>query len=214
MPELNFRVTGVSVVEFAASPMLGFQLSVDGAPENVRGIALRAQIQLEVARREYSPAEKANLRDLFGVPERWGQTLRPMLWTHVQTTVPQFSEKSSIELQVPCTFDFNVAATKYFYGLNDGEIPLTFLFSGTIFEADPDGAVRVAPIPWDKESRFRLPVSVWRAMMDAYYPNTAWLCLRRDVFARLNEFKTRNGIPTWEIALERLLAEASKAVPV
>jgi hypothetical protein len=43
-------------------------------------------------------------------------------------------------------------------------------------------------------------------MMDEYYPNSAWLSLRRDAFERLYEFKVRNGLPTWEQALERLLA--------
>ena len=63
----------------------------------------------------------------------------------------------------------------------------------------------VAPIPWDKEARFNLPVKVWREMMDIYYPNSAWLCLRRDVFERLYEYKVKHGIPTWEQALENML---------
>jgi hypothetical protein len=42
-------------------------------------------------------------------------------------------------------------------------------------------------------------------MMDCYYPNSAWLSLRRDVFDRLFQFKTQNGIPTWEQALEKML---------
>jgi hypothetical protein len=84
-------------------------------------------------------------------------------------------------------------------------VPLAFLFSGTVFYADGAGALQVAPIPWDKESRFRLPVKSWREMMDIYYPNSAWLCLRRDVFERLYQFKVEHGIPTWEQALERVL---------
>ena len=63
----------------------------------------------------------------------------------------------------------------------------------------------MAQIPWDREARFRLPVRVWKDMMDTFYPNTAWLCLRRDVFDRLLEFKSRNGLPTWEQAVERML---------
>ena len=42
-------------------------------------------------------------------------------------------------------------------------------------------------------------------MMDEHYPNTAWLCLRRDVFERLHQYKTDRGIPTWEQALESML---------
>ena len=32
-------------------------------------------------------------------------------------------------------------------------------------------------VPWHLESRFRLPVSVWRELMDAYFPNSGWLRL-------------------------------------
>jgi hypothetical protein len=110
-----------------------------------------------------------------------------------------------VDLPVPCTFDFNVAATKYFHGLADGDVPLSFLFSGTVFYADADDDLQVAPIPWDKEARFRLPVKAWHEMMDIYYPNTAWLCLRRDVFESLYQYKVARGIPTWEQMLESIL---------
>jgi len=111
---------------------------------------------------------------------------------------------------VPCTFDFNVAATKYFHGLSGGDVPLTFLFSGTVFYADAHGTLQVAPIPWDKEARFRLPIKAWNEMMDIYYPNTAWLCVRRDVFERLYQYKISNAIPTWEETLEALLPMLEK----
>ena len=52
---------------------------------------------------------------------------------------------------------------------------------------------------------FRLPVRAWKEMMELYYPDTNWLCLRRDVFDRLYRYKMRLGLPTWEQALERLL---------
>jgi len=110
-----------------------------------------------------------------------------------------------VDLPVPCTFDFNVASTKYFHGLADGEVPLNFLFNGTVFYADGNGALQVAPIPWDKETSFRLPVKAWKEMMDIYYPNSAWLCLRRDVFEQLYQYKVDNGIPTWEQVLEKIL---------
>jgi len=42
-------------------------------------------------------------------------------------------------------------------------------------------------------------------MMDHYYPNTAWLCLRRDVFERLHRYKVERAIPTWEQALESII---------
>jgi hypothetical protein len=141
---------------------------------------LRAQIQIEVAKRRYTTEEQAGLRDLFGTPDRWGQTLKPLLWTNTSAVAPQFTGETTVDLQVPCTFDFSVATTKYFNSLDDGDIPVVLMFSGTVFYADEEGSLRVAPISWEKETKFRVPLKVWKDMMDAYYPNIAWLCLRRD----------------------------------
>ncbi|MEP6637649.1 MAG: DUF6084 family protein, partial [Acidobacteriota bacterium] len=115
------------------------------------------------------------------------------------------SGSALVDLPVPCTVDFNVAAAKYFAALEDGEVPLNLMFSGTVFYEGADGALQVEQIPWDREAKYRLPVSVWKEMMDIYYPNMAWLCLRRDVFERLSQYKMDRGIPTWEAALESLL---------
>jgi len=214
MPDLNFVVESAESVPFAAAPTISLKLRVTNAQpeENIHTIALRAQIQIEATRRRYSDEEKAKLLDLFGEPDRWSRTLRAMLWTHASVVIPAFTGGTIADLQIPCTFDFNVAATKYFHGVADGEIPLNLLFSGTVFYALPDGTLQVTPIPWNKEARFRLPVQVWRQMMDEYYPNSAWLSVHRDVFERLYEFKVRNGIPSWEEALDRLLAGAEETV--
>jgi hypothetical protein len=115
---------------------------------------------------------------------------------------------------VPCTFDFNVATTKYFQALVTGDVPLTFLFSGTVFYRDESGGLQATRIPWTKECQYRLPASAWRLMMDAYYPHTAWLCLQRDAFEKLAAFKRGRGLPTWERALEELLSDADTSAHV
>jgi hypothetical protein len=220
MPDLSFQVEGVEPERFAAVPTLLFKLRVSealadgGRPTPVHAVALRCQVRIEPARRTYTPREKERLLDLFGTPDRWGQTLRPMLWTHVGAVVPSFSGEGAADLQVPCSFDFNLAATKYFDALESGDLPLRFLFSGTVFYESDEGALQVAQIPWDREAAFRLPADVWRSLMDAHYPEGAWLCLRKDVFDRLSLYKARRGIPTWEQALERLLAAAEEGEPV
>ncbi|HTS36992.1 MAG TPA: DUF6084 family protein [Candidatus Solibacter sp.] len=214
MPELNFKIEGVEVEKFAATPQINFKLRLSNAEpaETIHSVALRAQIQIEVTRRRYSAADQEKLRDLFGEPERWSQTLHNLLWTHVNINIPAFHGSIVADLPVPCTFDFNVGATKYFYGLGDGDIPLCVMFSGTIFYARDGSHMQVSPISWEKEARFTLPVKVWRDMMDTYYPNSAWLCLRRDVFERLCNHKVRRGIPTWEQVIESMLdAEEVKA---
>jgi hypothetical protein len=209
MPDLSFKVESASVVPFAAVPMIAFQLKIKNAvtDEKIHTIALRCQIQIETTRRRYTPEEQERLLDLFGEPDRWSQTLRSMLWTNANVVVPGFEgSETVVDLQVPCTFDFNVAATKYFEGLDDGDIPLNLLFSGTVFYAPADSPLQVAPISWEQEARYKLPVKVWRQMMDAYYPNTVWINLRKDVFDRLYRYKMQHGIPTWEQAVERALA--------
>ena len=214
MPDLSFQIEGAHAVPFAVSPLLGFDLRVTNAgSQPVHTIALRCQIQIEAARRRYDAKDQEGLRDLFGEPHRWGQTLRTMLWTQASVIVPGFTGTTLVELQVPCTFDFNVAATKYFQGLQDGEAPLCFQFSGTVFYESAEGSLQVAPIPWDKEAKFRLPVKPWRDMMDLYYPNSAWLCLNREVFEKLYRQKVRMGTPTWEEMLEELLQGAGEGVP-
>jgi len=152
------------------------------------------------------------LLDLFGEPDRWGQTLRSMLWTHASVVVPGFTGSVLADVPVPCTFDFNIAATKYFHGVTSGDLPLCFQFSGTVFYMSEDETLQVAPISWDKESKYRLPVKVWKDLMDAHYPNSAWLSLRRDAFEKLRQFKMREGIPTWEEALDRALSALPETV--
>lgn len=208
MPDLAFSIEAAAAVPFAATPLIAFALRVVNADpaEAIQSVLLRAQIQIEATRRPYTRDEQEHLRDLFGEPERWSTTLRSTLWTHANVIVPSFADRGDVDLQVPCSFDFNLAATKYCYGLDDGEIPLAFLFSGTVFYESPEaGGLQASPIPWDREARFRLPVRVWRDLMDHYYPNGAWLRLRRDAFDSLHAYKQRIGVATWEEAIERLV---------
>jgi hypothetical protein len=229
MRELRFQVTSMTAVPFAAVPLVSCALEVlnPDAAVHVHSGLIRCQIQIETMRREYDAEEQARLLDLFGEPERWSTTLKSMLWTHVTVTLPAFSERVTVDVPVPCSFDFNLAATKYFDGLRAGDIPLDFLFSGTVFyevvsdtvtdASNPDGEsphrlLQVTPISWDSEARYRLPVQVWRDLMDHYYPNGAWLRLRRDTFDRLSDYKRRHAIPTWEEMFDRILLATRQAV--
>ncbi|HEY6330255.1 MAG TPA: DUF6084 family protein [Blastocatellia bacterium] len=209
MPDLTFDLEGAEAVQFAAAPTLAFKLRIGNriAGEPIHTIVLRVQIMVEQGRRRYTSDDQRRLVDLFGEPDRWGQTLRPMLWTHSSVVVPGFTDTVAANISVPCTFDFNVAATKYFAGVESGDIPLNFLFSGTIFYETQSGALQISQIPWDREATFRLPVATWNRMMDFYYPNSAWLALRKDVFERLYHYKLRRGFPTWEQTIESILPE-------
>lgn len=215
MPDLDFALERIEVEKFSATPLLLFKISITQPEEAVaiHTIALRCQIRIDPARRKYSPAEEGRLVELFGRREQWHQTLRSMLWTHASTMVPAFTATTVADLPVPCTFDFNVAMTKYFDALEEGEVPVTLLFSGTVFYENDSGALQAAPISWEKEAAARLPVARWREMIDLYYPNTAWLCLGKQTFDRLRRYKTDAGHVTWERAIDALLLQADARAP-
>lgn len=212
MPDLSFAVVGAEPVTYAIAPLLNLKVRITNSDpaEAIQNILLRCQIQIETVKRQYTPDEKAKLFELYGEPERWGQTLKAMLWTHANVTVPPFSGETVVDLPVPCTFDFNIAATKYFDGLGDGEIPLCLLFSGTVFYHDSSQSLQIGQISWDREANFRLPVSAWKQMMAHYYPNGVWLNLRKDVFDKLSVYKTQLAIPSWEQTFERLLDDRTQ----
>lgn len=217
MPELDFQVEAAEPQRHAAVPLLLFKLRIREAPAMqpptpIHSILLRCQIRIEPARRRYSSDEQQNLLELFGVPERWGQTLRPFAWTQMGVMVPPFAGLGSVDLPVPCSSDFCLAAARYFAALKEGDIPLCFLFSGTVFYRTGDQALQVAQIPWDKEAYCRIPAAIWKDLMDLYYPDSAWLCLRKDVFAQLNSFRIRQGLASWEQVMARLLTAEEEQV--
>jgi hypothetical protein len=213
MSECRLSIVGARVLRHAAAPTLTFTLRVNvGAATPVHAMALRCQVQIEPAARRYAPAEGDRLYELFGEPARWHDTLRPLLWTHVSVLVPRFEGTINVDVPVACTYDLEVAAAKYFQALDHGEIPLLFLFSGTIFFA-ADGRFSVSPVPWDAEAAYRLPVALWRELMDRYFPNCTWLRLSRDNLDALHRFKSRHALPTFDAAVEALLARVDAREP-
>jgi hypothetical protein len=210
VPDLRFQIEGAEATPNAAAPIITFKVRVtDAEMQPIHSIALRVQVQIEPVRRRYSAQEQEHLYELFGEPERWSKSTTPLLWANLNVNVPAFDGSAVFDVAVPCTFDFNVAVTKYIHGLEAGEIPVSLFFSGTVFHAGRMG-LQIAQIPWDRNAAFQLPIQLWKQMMELYYPNTAWLCLRRDVFERLYNFKSQHGIPTWEQALDRILPQTEK----
>jgi hypothetical protein len=210
MVELDFAVTGAEVERHAVSPLLQFDLRISNKTPAlpIANVMLNCQIRIEPTRRRYEPGDHDRLSDLFGEPARWSQTLRGFLWTHITAAVPGFDADCVFKLPVPCSFDFNIAATKYFHGVGDGDVPLLFLFSGAVFYRDADDQLQITQISWNKESAFRLPVRTWRGLMENYYPNSTWLRIDHDVFEQLYRYKRHHGLATWEQALQSLLGDA------
>ncbi len=208
MPDLSFQVVGVEAGSRGLTPLLFFKLRITNAAatEPIQAVMLRTQIQFETGRRSYTPQEKERLGELFGSPDRWGQTLRNKLWALVDVSVPPFSGATEIRLPVACTYDLNVLSAKYLDALEGGDVSLLFLFSGTIFHATPEGRLQVHQISWEKECGYAMPLQAWKDLMSSLYPGMAWIGLARDTFDRLYALRRQRGLQTWEATVEELIA--------
>jgi hypothetical protein len=201
-----FTVLDVFAEPYAAAPQLTARLRVEETSgRRVHAIALRCQVRIEPQRRGYGPAEEPGLVSIFGDRSRWADTLRPFLWMQCHTTVQGFTGATEVDLALPCTYDFDVTASRYLHSLDAGEVPLTLLFSGTVFTRGGNGFA-VEQVPWDCEARYRLPVPVWQQLMDRYYPGTGWIRLDRAVLEELAAYRGRHGLTTWDETLAVLLA--------
>jgi len=207
---LSIEVVSGTPDTYAAVPTLLLRLRITrDSDEPVHAMVLKAQIRIEPQRRRYSTDEERRLVELFGEAPRWGETLKPFLWTHVSTTVAEFTGSVDVDLPVAVTYDFEVAAAKYLHGLGDGDIPIVLLFSGTTF-GFRNGALVVEPIAWNVEAGYGLPVSVWRDTMDAFFPNSGWIRVDRDTLDDLTVYKADRALTSWEATFERLLKEANR----
>jgi hypothetical protein len=209
VPQLSFVVADAAAERYAAVPTLNFTLYIGrsgGGP--VRSILLDTQIQIAARRRPYGEAEQAWLVELFGTPDRWSTTLRTLLWTRTTLVVPPFTDATEVTLPVACSYDLEANAANYLSGLQNGDVPLEFLFSGSVFYTGPGGLLQTARISWDREAEYRLPLEKWRAAMDRHFSGAAWLRLGRPTFDRLRAYKAEHGLRTLEDAVDRLIEEA------
>lgn len=203
VPELGFAVESAEPLEHAAVPTLRFALRIDSRDgRSIRSILLDTQIQIAARRRPYDEGAHDRLFELFGPVANWGTSLRTLLWTRTTVVVPPFTGTTSVDLHVPCSYDLEVVASRYFDALTDGAVPLEFLFSGTVFAGTPLQATRIS---WEEEAEYRLPVSVWKETMERHFRGTAWLRLGKDAFDRLCAYKSRHALATWDDAVDGLL---------
>ncbi|MGH3002478.1 MAG: DUF6084 family protein [Gaiellaceae bacterium] len=204
-PELAFAVEEITAVVDAAVPTLCFGLHLDAGGRDVRSVGLNVQLRIDATRRRYENGDEERLLELFGGRERWGRTLRSILWANASLTVPRFVGAKRVALHVPATYDFEVVAAKYLNALEVGDVPLELLFSGTLFYQADDARLQAAPISWEREARATLPVAVWREAVDAAFPGSAWLRLDRESFDRLWAYRAARALPSWETTLAELL---------
>ena len=208
MSAYTFTVLDVFAEPYAAAPQLTARIRVEESTgQTIHAVALRCQVRIEPQRRGYSEEDETGLRSIFGDRSRWVDTLKPFVWMQCNTTVQGFSGVTEVDLALPCTYDFDVTASRYLHSLGEGTAPLTLLFSGTVFTKGTSG-FGVEQVPWDCESRYLLPVSVWREMIDLYYPGTGWIRLDRDVLQDLADYRTRHGLTTWDETVTTLITSA------
>ena len=227
---LRFACIGARPEPYAAGPSLVFDVQVsDDSGQHVHSVALRTQIRIEPRGRSYSPEETGKLADLFGAPSRWGETLNPLQFAQISTTVTGFNGSTVVPISVPLTYDLDVASTKYFHGLTadvedatddradhradhraaDRAVPLVLLFSGVVYYGGVAG-VQVGLVSWHEEATFRLPVATWRAAMDAHFPGSGWIRVSTRTLDALSAYRSERTIPNWDETFEHLLKEAER----
>jgi len=205
---VDFTVLDITPEEYAASPVLLARLRIESpGPDPVHALALRVQVRIEPGRRSHTQEEGLALTDLFGTRDRWATTVHPFVWMHCATMVQGFTGTTEVDLPMPCTYDFDVTASKYLNVLGEGAVPLIFLFSGTVFTRGLTG-FGVEQIPWDRECRFDLPVSTWRALVDEHFHGVGWVRVEDETLAALTAYKAGRGLMSHSAALQELLDHA------
>ena len=202
MIALGFSVTGAERVVHTAVPTLRFALRVT-TEVPVRSVLLDAQVQIAARRRGYDADSHERLFELFGPVGDWGTTLRTLLWARSTLVVPAFEDETTVALDIPCSYDLEVAASRYLDALAGGVVPLEFLFSGSVFYTEGE-RLQTTRLPWSSEAGFDLPVAVWKETMERYFRGTAWVRLSKESFDRLSAYKSRHALATWDDALEAL----------
>ena len=145
--DVDFAVEGAGTLAHAAVPTLRFGLRIRADGERpIRSILLDVQLQI---------AARAALlrRRREGAPAGAVRRARPLGHDAADAAVDRASARTSrgsparpwSTCTCPCTYDFEVTAAKYLQALDGGEVPLEFLFSGTVFymseaRAAADGA--------------------------------------------------------------------------
>lgn len=205
-PEPEFAVTGAAHLAYAATPTMVFSATVTDVTEHeIQSVVLSVQVMIDPARRGYEPETRERLAELFGPPASWTPSTQALAWARVAAVVPGFVGSAAFAVEVPCTYDLEVAAAKYFYALADGEVPLSFHFYGTVFYRGPDGGLQVVPVPWSCTSQFKMPIGAWRAMIAEHYPGGGWIRLQEETLSALHARRAARGLPSFDACIDELL---------
>jgi hypothetical protein len=205
-PRPEFAITNASHLAFAAAPTMVFAASASDPTEHeIQSLSLSVQVMIDPARRGYDPETRERLSELFGPPASWTPSTQGLAWARVTTGVPAFTGATAFALELPCSYDLEVAAAKYFHALADGVVPLSFHFYGTVFYRGSRGELQVTPVPWSSTAQFGMPVAAWRAMIEEHYPGGGWIRLSHETLDALNSRRAARGLPSFDACVEELL---------
>jgi hypothetical protein len=211
-PEPEFAIIGAAHMAFAATPTMVFAATAaDDSGHEIQSIALTAQVMIDPAQRGYDDATRDRLAELFGPPASWAPSTSGLPWARVSAPVPGFRGSTTFAIEVPCTYDLEVAAAKYFYAVQDGHVPLSFHFNGNVFYRPRGGHLMVVPVAWSSLARFRMPAATWRAMIAEHYPGGGWIRLQETTLQALNDLRAKRGLPSFDACVNELLGGGADA---
>lgn len=207
-PDPEFTVVGARAEEYAASPTVVFSLRVrEPSEREIYTIALSVRILVDPTGRSYNEEAREALFDLFGPAEHMAASMQSLVWGQVGVLAPSFTGEETFDVSVPCTYDLEVATSKYFASLPDGVAPLDFHFNGTILYSGEDDRLQIVHVPWRCTARYRMPVAVWRQAVDASFAQTGWIRLHDETLARLRRRQAERGAPSFDALVAELLGE-------
>lgn len=207
-PDFTWQVEGFEPQRLAAVPTLDFRLAIgtEGG-ESVQCIALTTSVRIAVALRSYDARTQERLVRLFGQPHQWAGSIKDLIWTQPTIVVPPFTGSTTVDVPVQCGQDMDLAANSYLHAMRDGDVPLRFMFYGTVFFVDGEGRLRTAQIPWEAEAEFMLPARQWHELRERFFGDRTWVPLDNDTFDRLQAYRTRQAYPSWNSTVDALLGE-------
>uniref|UniRef100_UPI0007C73EBA DUF6084 family protein n=1 Tax=Peterkaempfera griseoplana TaxID=66896 RepID=UPI0007C73EBA len=207
-PDLTFTVADARPAPFTAVPTLEFRITVAGGGGPVRSVLLSTAVRIAPGRRRHDQATRERLAEVFGTARQWAAGIRPLALAQITTVVPPFDDSTTVTLPVPCGSDIELAVTKYLRAVPDGDVPLDFLFSGTVFHDGPDGRLRTARISWAGDAAYRLPAVLWQQTVH----DSGWVRLSRDTYDRLDAHRARHALTSWDETVHALLDQSPPPV--
>ena len=200
---------GVGARRHAALPALEFDVHVtEPTGRQVYVIALSAQIMIEPARRQYTRCgARAARRAVRPAGALGDHDAQPGLAPRRRARA-QLHRRDHLHGPVPCTFDLEIAAAKYFNAVEDGLVPLAFNFNG--IDPLPRRRRAAADVAGPVELLGGVPLRR-RGLAPGdgrLLPERALGALHAETLHALLAEKARRGAPTMDAAIAGLLRDA------